>query len=501
MGLGALFHRDLKVTTEDTVSGETAIHTIVTGTGAYPDWSSRGAYRGGMGIPGASRAALLQAGLLGAVPWHAYTGDELGITERVRPTPPLLEQPCPPDTSVVTISSLVLDLIWHGNAVEIITTRDALGYATSTLPVPVEYAHVKRVERGDGIPFPLGNVAYWISPYPASETSDPSTGRWYSHHDVIHTKGPCRPGALRGMGVLENHLGTLDLAHEQRRQAANATGQGIPTGTLKSENPDLTGPEAADLKAKWMQAQRDRSVAVLNATTSFEALAWNPKDSQLLEARQFGLHEIALIFGVDPSWLGAAQASRTYSNVEQEGINLRVYSALADHLARLEAARSAQLPIGMVARANLDAVLRADTLGRYRAHEIGIRNGFLTDDEVRAMEGRRPLTPDQRAQIAASRPQPPAGAGPGGDEDEDADEGDGPPEEGARSEADLWIYWTAGKGRAKWTRKREPLRALYDQLLKHFTPDRARATALAWFPDGMGRAPKPSDGELPGGED
>lgn len=492
MGLGTLLHRDLKITTEDTLTGETAIHTIVTGTGAYPDWTGRGEYRGGMGIPGASRAALLLSGLLGNAPWHGYTSDDSGITERVIPTPLLLEQPSPPDTSVVTISSLGLDLIWHGNAIEIIVGRDALGHATTTLPVPAEYVHVKRVERGDGIPFPIGNIAYWISPYPASETSDPSTGRWYSAYDVIHTKGPSRPGALRGMGVLENHLATLDLAVEQRRQAAAATGQGIPTGVLKSQNPDLTPTEAADLKAGWMNSQRSRTVAVLNQTTSFEALAWNPTESQLLDARRFTLHEIALIFGVDPSWLGAAQASRTYSNVEQEGINLRVYSALADHLARLEAARSQALPVGMVARANLDAVLRADTLGRYQAHEIGIRAGFLLDDEARAIEGRRPLTPAQREQIAASRPKPPAPAG-----QPPADDDGEPGGEAARSEADLWLYWTVGKGKAKWATKPKPLLALYERLLKYFTPGRAAATALAWFPDAMGRAPKPSDGVLP----
>ena len=54
------------------------------------------------------------------------------------------------------------------------------------------------------------------------------------------------------------------------------------------------------------------------------------------------------------------------------------------------------------------------------------------------------------------------------------------PPDGVRSEADLWIYWTAGKGKAKWATSPQPLTALYEQLLKHFTPERARFTALSW---------------------
>jgi hypothetical protein len=69
-----------------------------------------------------------------------------------------------------------------------------------------------------------------------------------------------------------------------------------------------------------------------------------------------------------------------------------------------------------------------------------------------------------------------------------------------RSEADLWIYWTVGKGRDRWATKAEPLRALYDLLVAKsgMSAARARATALAWFPDGMHRPIGQADGQLPG---
>ncbi|MBL8926325.1 MAG: phage portal protein [Pseudonocardia sp.] len=394
MGLAELFTRDVQYTATDTGTGQSQTWTVV--DGLTPSWDS-GAYQGGMAVPGAWRCALLLSDLLGSVPWHAYRQRAGRPAERLEPTPSFLDQPAPPDARVTTISSLALDLIWHGNAITLIATRNREGWPTSYLPVSAEDVHVKRVEEWDGISLPVGTIAYGVG------------SRWYPAQDVVHVKGPCKPGALRGMGVLENHLNTtLGLASEQSRQAKASTGSGVPTGVLKVEDtPDdpLEQGEADEIQATWMRAQSTRKVAVLNGRTSFEALAWNPTDAQLLESRKFSLHEVALVFGLDPSWLGVSGDSMTYANIEQKSTDLVKFS-LAGHLARFEQTLSLHMPRGTWAEARLDAILRGDTLTRYQAHEVGIRAGFLTPDEVRELENRPPLTDRQRRQLA-----PPAAAG------------------------------------------------------------------------------------------
>lgn len=399
MGLGELFTRSTEYTATDTTTGDSQRWTVF--GDLAPSWAT-GEYQGGMGVPGAWRCALLLSDLLGSVPWHAYRTRPGGLPEQVSPTPPFLEQPSPPDPRVVTFSSMALDLIWHGNALALIASRDRSGWPTAYLPVKAEEVYVKRVEARDQLPLPTGSVGYRIA------------DRWYSSDDVVHVKGPCRPAALRGMGVLENHLsGTLALADEQDRQARQLGASGIPTGVLTVEDTEqdpLQQDEAEEVKAAWLQAQRNRTIAVLNGRTKFEALAWNPTDMQLLEARQFSLHQTALLFGLDPSWLGVSGDSMTYSNIEQQAINLVKFS-LAGHLSRFEQTFTLHLPRGHEAKANLDAILRSDTLSRYQAHEIGLRAGFLVDDEVRALENRAPLTPAQRAQRGATA-APPAGQDP-----------------------------------------------------------------------------------------
>lgn len=63
----------------------------------------------------------------------------------------------------------------------------------------------------------------------------------------------------------------------------------------------------------------------------------------------------------------------------------------------------AALPRGQFVRINTGALLRSDLKGRYESYKIALDAGFLTLDEVRELEERRPLPP-----------APPADPDPGG---------------------------------------------------------------------------------------
>lgn len=404
MGLAQLFPTPAKgqqITVTDLETAESESFTIdLTGSLGLPDWRPVGAYEGGMGLPGAWRAALIKADLMASMPWHAYR-DRLGRVEQIDPTPPLLEQPAAHESRADTFTSWWLDYAWHGNAVGIYSARNGDGWPVSVVPVPADAVGVRRVTPYDDFALPVGAIVYDVG------------GRVFPAADVLHIRGPHRPGELRGMGALENHLHTLDLAHELQRQARSIDHAAVPSGVLKSEDPDMDATDAGELKQAWQQAQRTRTVAVLNADTSYESLAWSPSETQLLEARKYTLHELALIFGVPLTRLGVPVGSTTYTNAEIESLDLLKFH-LAGDLARWEQALSMALPRGSYVKANLDAILRADTLTRYQSHKIGIDAGFLTIDEARELEDRPPLTPEQRAQIVAARPALPPATPPAG---------------------------------------------------------------------------------------
>jgi len=129
---------------------------------------------------------------------------------------------------------------------------------------------------------------------------------------------------------------------------------------------------------------------VFNAATRVKTLAANARESQLIEARQYSLTEIANMIGLPAYYLGAPNSSRTYSNVSEENLQLVRWSLLP-WISRIEQKLTDYIPRGQVAKFNVDALLRPDTKTRYEAHAIALDKGFLTINEVRELENREPL--------------------------------------------------------------------------------------------------------------
>lgn len=381
MGLGRLLTRGRQI---DNRAAGAGFQVIIDGNPVnYPT----SFYRGGMAIPGAWRAALMITDLLGSVPWDAYREDSNGMpVDKISPRPPLLAQPAPPDTAMTTFSSLGLDLIWHGNAVGIWADFTD-GLPSAVLPIPAEEVGVRRIGAEAKSALPVGAIEYNIG------------GLSYAPWEVLHVKGPCPPSEIRGFGVLEAHLtglsnpqsaGTLDLARELQRQAQAVSQHGVPTGYLKTTNPDTEPAALKAAKVGWLEAQRDRTIAALNASIEFEPIAWNPTEAQLIEARKMSLLETALLFGVQPSALGVETSNRTYRNDNAEDIKFAKWG-LRGHVFRFQATLSEAFPPGTQVVADLRSITDADVLTSAQADEIEIRSRTLTPNEARAKRGRQPL--------------------------------------------------------------------------------------------------------------
>jgi HK97 family phage portal protein len=154
----------------------------------------------------------------------------------------------------------------------------------------------------------------------------------------------------------------------------------------------MTAEQALDLKTKWLAQHGGsrRSIAVLNATTEFTPVAISPVDAQLNNAREWSNRDTALAFGVPPYMLGVPGDSSTYANVESRMIELRTFTHLPWQR-RIESTLDAEFARGTGLKIATDALLRADTKTRYESYKVALEAGFMTVDEVRALEDRAPL--------------------------------------------------------------------------------------------------------------
>lgn len=433
-----------------------------------------------MSIPAFWRGSNLLADLLAQVDWDAYTLPASGQEELVSPRPPLLEQPSPPDARYVTYKAQFLDYLINGNAIGVIATRDANNEPTSMWPVPTAWCGVRRVGPGASSMLPIGAIEYSIA------------GKSYSADEVIHVKGPCAPGALRGFGLLEAHFaGAIATAHEQQRSARNMSRHGVPPGYIRYTGPDPVEPdELGEARDDWMQKRDEGGVAALNANMEFAAIAWNPDQMQLIEARQLNLNEIANLLGLPSGFVNSTNSggtSLTYSTVDSEALGLLKWT-MGGHFVNWEQTLSLAYQRGTRVRANLDHFLRGDTQSRYNSYFSGISAGWLLRSEVRQME-RLPVVEGIDAQPLPSKAEkglmwtdPKAG------------ESVPPPGEPVRAVADripeltaadsqravsqlqltpqgrqLWNYWT-GEGKARWAGAPKPYTMLTTELAKEDVP-------------------------------
>jgi HK97 family phage portal protein len=344
-------------------------------------------YRGALSIPGVARAASMLANIVGGMEFDAYTDHGRDQLELVEPRPPLIDQPAPPETRITTMSSWTLDYLFHGNSIGIVASRDSTGRPTAVFPIPAPWVWARRITEAnqDGLQawMAIGEVEYSI------------LGKSYSQHDVVHVKGLCAPGGLRGFGVLEQHLmSSLRTSHLQQREAQNISRHGVPPGYLRvtSDSPEANDPEVME-KTKWSwMRNRDRGgVAVLNNSIDFTPISWNPDNMQMVQARQLSLLDIANIMGVPPPMIGAKSGDNMhYSTSEGDALSLVKFS-VGGILQHFEEAFSLLYPRGTVIRADLDQLMRADTLTRYQTYNLGIVDGWLKRSEVRDKENLPPI--------------------------------------------------------------------------------------------------------------
>jgi HK97 family phage portal protein len=335
--------------------------------------------RSALSVPAFWRGHAYVCGSVGLLPVTAWRDDD-----ELDPQPSIMRQPDPNQTPMAFWAGVTSALTLYGNAICVITSTDRLGYPTALMPVHPLYAAVKF----------------------AGNPSDPTIAGWYlagqfyDPSEVWHVKSHLgRTGWPLGRGLLDGVPDGIAAAQAVQDYGASFFGAGaIPSGVVKVHRPEITQQQADAIKANWIAklGGSNAGIAVLNEMTDFIPVAVRPVDSQMIEARQMSLTEVALMWGLPPSKLGSNATPTTYKNAENEEIQAR-NDAVVPWVTLLEQAVSlAWLPRGQSAAWDMDAKLRADTLTRYQAYQFamggpGPQSLWLLPDEVRELEHLDPM--------------------------------------------------------------------------------------------------------------
>lgn len=224
----------------------------------------------------------------------------------------------------------------------------------------------------------------------------------YQPHDVLHFMNVTYNG-IEGVSTLRAAANTLEIAANTDNTARGFfQGGANVAGLLKIEG-IMSDKQKQAMKESWEKAFSPTSgtpggVAVVEGNVSFEKITMSAADSQLLQAREFNVIEIARYFGVNPVKLFDLSKS-SYSTVEATQL-----SFLTDTLAPLLEKMETEIEYKLFGddvdvEFDINRLLRADKATQSARLTQLVQGGIMSPNEARAELSLPPVDGGDEVQI------------------------------------------------------------------------------------------------------
>ena len=285
----------------------------------------------------------------------------------------LHDEPNPEMTSFVFRETLMSHLLLWGNAYAQII-RDGRGNILALYPLLPDRMVVDRNSVGELFYEYRKDTGYVI----------------LRPEDVLHIPGLGFDGLVgySPIAMAKNAIG-MAIATEEYGAKFFANGAN-PGGVL--EHPGVV-KDPARIRESWNAVYQGTGnahrVAVLEEGMKFQSIGIPPEQAQFLETRKFQTEEICRIFRVPPH-LVANLDKATFSNIEHQSISFVVHT-IRPWLVRLEqglnkallkSSEKGRYFVGFVVERPIARRLCVEDAG----YAVGIQNGFLSPNDVRALE-------------------------------------------------------------------------------------------------------------------
>lgn len=298
--------------------------------------------------------------------------------------PNWVSRPNAETTRLEFYEQIVTSFKLEGNAY-ILTVRDDMGDVQELYVLNPR--NVRIVRPTPGAPF-----IYYVQIKDSQGTYE----QQLSARELLHIPDFRLPGEFYGLSPVAACRTTMGAVMAAEVYAASYFGNAANPGGVVEVPGELTQEQAQDIGRDWNITHtgpyRAGKIGILSGGASFKPLTINAQDAQLLDTRKFSVEEICRIYRVPLSLVGHPVAgAMSFASVEAQNLSF-VQHSLRPILERIEQALSTLLPEpdGFI-RFNLDALLRGTTLERYEAYTKGLREGFLSLNDVHASEDMAPI--------------------------------------------------------------------------------------------------------------
>ena len=210
----------------------------------------------------------------------------------------------------------------------------------------------------------------------------------YSDDNVLHFMELSYNGIIGVNTVIENAM-ALGKSLAQEKFAGEFYKKG---GNIKAvlETDGNLGDDAYDQFIRHFNHAQNFETPLLEYGIKYKQLSVNPVAAQLIQSETLSIQDIARILNVPPHML-AELSHATFSNIEHQTIQFVQYS-LRPVIKKIEVELENKLlfdseKMTMGIKFSLDGLLRGDTSARSAFYHNAILDGYMTRNEVRALEG------------------------------------------------------------------------------------------------------------------
>ena len=340
---------------------------------------------GVLGLSAAWACVNLIAGTIATLPLMVYRAQKDGSRAVAKDHPLyriLHDNPNSDQTAVDYLEFVQSSLEFWGNSYSRIVRSGEK--PVSLLPIRPDIMTVDRDERG--------RVRYRWS----------EDGQFFERFDdtVLHIRG-FGGGPLGGLSTLAFARNAFGLALATDRAARDTFSNGMrPSGQfvfkewLTKDQRELVEQRLAE---KYMGAMNAGRPYIAEGGLEYKPISINPEDAQMLETRGFSVDEVCRFFGVPPFMIGHTEKSTSWgTGLAEQVLGFQKFN-LRRRLKRIEQAiekrllTAADRAAGVTVEFNLEGLLRGDSDKRTAFYTSGLTNGWMTINEVRALENMPPV--------------------------------------------------------------------------------------------------------------
>lgn len=219
--------------------------------------------------------------------------------------------------------------------------------------------------------------------------------RDYSPATILHIRAwTMVPGADAGLSPISYHRHALGSAlglheFEGRFYRNNAE----PGGALKV--PGDVDKDTMELYRDWWEEHHQglsnsHRIAVLKNGAEFQQIGISLEDAQFIESKGYSIEEVARIFRISSPAMLSAYMNGTVPDVRDD-FERFLKVDMSPVLTRIESAFRADRDLfsssdDLFPEFLADAVMRPDVKTRYDAYRLGRQGGWITPNELRALE-------------------------------------------------------------------------------------------------------------------